>query len=79
MPTIADYNDKMDKLKEEIEIESEKVLKVINLKKLLSLDKEGKIKYVKNILFQFWESQEKRIKKSYKMGEKKAKDLLRQI
>ena len=66
----------MDDLKELIEEESEQILKVINLKHLSTLNNEEQVMYLRNILYDFWESQEDRIKKAIDLGEKKAKKLV---
>ena len=69
----------MDDLKELIEEESEEILKVINLKHFMTLNNEEQVMYLRNILFDFWESQEDRIKKAIDLGEKKAKKLVNAI
>ena len=69
----------MDDLKELIEEESEEILKVINLKHFMTLNNEEQVMYLRNILYDFWESQEDRIKKAIDLGEKKAKKLVNAI
>ena len=66
----------MDDLKGLIEEESEQILKVINLKHLSTLNNEEQVMYLRNILYDFWESQEDRIKKAIDLGEAKAKKLI---
>ena len=66
----------MDDLKELIEEESEEILKVINLKHFITLNNEEQVMYLRNILYDFWESQEDRIKKAIDLGEAKAKKLV---
>ena len=66
----------MDELKEKIEEESEEILKVINLKHFKTLKNEEQVMYLRNILYDFWESQEDRIKKAIDLGEAKAKKLV---
>ena len=66
----------MDDLKELIEEESEQILKVINLKHFITLNNEEQVMYLRNILYDFWESQEDRIKKAIDLGEAKAKKLI---
>ena len=66
----------MDDLKELIEEESEEILKVINLKHFITLNNEEQVMYLRNILYDFWESQEDRIKKAIDLGEAKAKKLI---
>ena len=66
----------MDDLKDLIEEESEQILKVINLKHLSTLNNEEQVMYLRNILYDFWESQEDRIKKAIDLGEAKAKKLI---
>ena len=79
MPILSNYLEDMDELKEKIQNESDIILKAIDLNHLLSLSKYEKIEYVKELLFDFWEIQEDEIKKAMKMGEDKAKNILRQI
>ena len=76
MPILLDHLKNMDELKEKIEEESEEILKVINLKHFMTLKNEEQVMYTKEILFDFWESQEDRIKKAIDLGEKKAKKLV---
>ena len=79
MPILLNHLKKMDDLKELIEEESEEILKVINLKHFITLNNEEQVMYLRNILFDFWESQEDRIKKAIDLGEKKAKKLVNAI
>ena len=76
MPILLNHLKKMDDLKELIEEESEQILKVINLKHLSTLNNEEQVMYLRNILYDFWESQEDRIKKAIDLGEAKAKKLI---
>ena len=76
MSILLNHLKKMDDLKELIEEESEQILKVINLKHLTTLNNEEQIMYLRNILYDFWELQEDRIKKAIDLGEAKAKKLI---
>ena len=76
MPILLDHLKDMDELKEKIEKESEEILKVINLKHFITLNNEEQVMYLRNILYDFWESQEDRIKKAIDLGEAKAKKLV---
>ena len=76
MPILLNHLKKMDDLKELIEEESEEILKVINLKHFMTLNNEEQLMYLRNILYDFWESQEDRIKKAIDLGEAKAKKLI---
>ena len=76
MSILLNHLKKMDDLKELIEEESEEILKVINLKHLSTLNNEEQVMYLRNILYDFWESQEDRIKKAIDLGEAKAKKLI---
>ena len=76
MPILLDHLEDMDNLKEKIENESEEILKIINLKHFLGLNNEGQVEYLKEILFDFWESQGKRIEQAMKLGERKAEKLI---
>ena len=76
MSILLNHLKKMDDLKELIEEESEEILKVINLKHFITLNNEEQVMYLRNILYDFWESQEDRIKKAIDLGEAKAKKLI---
>ena len=76
MSILLNHLKKMDDLKELVENESEDILKIINLKHFLTLNNEEQLIYLKDILYDFWELQEDRIKKSINLGEAKAKKLI---
>ena len=76
MSILLNHLKKMDDLKELVENESEDILKIINLKHFLTLNNEEQVMYLRNILYDFWESQEDRIKKAIDLGEAKAKKLI---
>ena len=76
MSILLNHLKKMDDLKGLIEEESEEILKVINLKHFMTLNNEEQVMYLRNILYDFWESQEDRIKKAIDLGEAKAKKLI---
>ncbi len=79
MPILLDHLEDMDSLKEKIENESENILKIINLKHFLGLNNEEQVEYLKDILFDFWEAQSKRIEQAMKLGERKAEKLINAI
>ena len=79
MPILSDHLQSIDKLKEKVEIESEQLLKAINLKELLNLDREQKKEYLKEILYDFWEAQDDKIKQALQLGRNKAKNLINAI
>ena len=79
MPILLDHLEDMDNLKEKIENESEEILKIINLEHFLALNNEEQVEYLKEILFDFWESQGKRIEQAMKLGERKAKKLINAV
>ena len=79
MPILLDHLEDMDSLKEKIENESEEILKIINLKHFLGLNNEEQVEYFKDILFDFWEAQSKRIEQAMKLGERKAEKLINAI
>ena len=79
MPILLDHLEDMDNLKEKIENESEEILKIINLEHFLALNNEEQVEYLKEILFDFWESQGKRIEQAMKLGERKAEKLINAI
>ena len=79
MPILLDHLTNIDKLKEKVETESEQLLKVINLKELLNLDRQQKIEYLKEILYDIWEVQDDKIKQALELGKRKAKILSNDI
>ena len=79
MPILLDHITEVDKIKDKIERESEEILKVINLSELLELNRDEKINYLKEILYDYWENQESRIQSIIELGEERAKDLIRAI
>ena len=79
MQILLDHLEDMDSLKEKIENESEEILKIINLKHFLGLNNEEQVEYLKDILFDFWEAQSKRIEQAMKLGERKAEKLINAI
>ena len=79
MPILSDHLQSIDELKEKVEIESEQLLEAIDLKELLGLDRHQKIEYLKELLFDFWEAQDDKIKQALELGERKAKKLINAI
>ena len=79
MPILLDHLEDIDSLKEKIENESEEILKIINLKHFLGLNNEEQKEYLREILFDFWESQGKRIEQAMKLGERKAEKLINAV
>ena len=79
MSILNNHLKDIDAIKEQVKIESEKVLDVIDLKILLKLDTKGKHEYLREILLDMWETQKPQIIKSWELGEKKAKDILNAI
>ena len=79
MPILLDHITEVDKIKDKIERESEEILKVINLSELLELNRDEKINYLKEILYDYWENQESRIQSIIDLGEEISKDLIRAI
>ena len=79
MPILLEHLQDIDELKDKIDKESEQILKVINLNHLITLNKQEKIEYLKEILYDFWEAQDDKIKQALKLGEKKARNLINAI
>jgi hypothetical protein len=79
MSILNNHLKDIDAIKEQVKIESEKVLDVIDLKILLKLDTKGKHEYLREILLDMWETQKPQIIKSWELGEKKAKAILNAI
>ena len=79
MPILSNHLQSIDRLKEKVETESEQLLKAINLKELLNLDREQKKEYLQEILYDFWEAQDDKIKQALQLGKNKAKNLINAI
>lgn len=77
MSILFNHIEKMDEIKESIKEDSDKILNAINLNDLFELDKKGIQDYITNILMDYWESRDDLLNKSIKLGEKKAKDLIK--
>ena len=72
---LKDYLSDIDRLKDAITEESEKLLKVMDVSSLLSLNTEEKKAELTELLMDFWEAQDKKIESAIELGEDKA-DLL---
>ena len=72
---LKDYLSDIDRLKDAITEESEKLLKVMDVSSLLSLNTEQKKAELTELLMDFWEAQDKKIESAIELGEDKA-DLL---
>ena len=72
---LRDYLSDIDRLKDAITEESEKLLKVMDISALLSLNTEQKKAELTELLMDFWEAQDKKIESAIELGEDKA-DLL---
>ena len=79
MSILNNHLDRMNEIKDTIKEDSDSILDVIDLNKLLSLDKNGIEQYIISVLQDYWEVQEPLIKKSIELGEKKGKDLINAI
>ena len=72
---LKDYLSDIDRLKDAITEESEKLLKVMDVSSLMSLNTEQKKAELTELLMDFWEAQDKKIESAIELGEDKA-DLL---
>lgn len=79
MAIIRKYLDDIDEIKDKINDDSDEILEVLDLNKLVEMDKQQRLEYITNVLFDYWESKEEEIKKAIKLGQKKAKDILNVI
>jgi len=73
---LKDYLSDIDRLKDGITEESEKILQAVDLKDLLSMDTIQKKEYLTSVLMDFWEAQENVINDAILLGEKKAEMLI---
>jgi len=73
---LKDYLSDIDRLKDGITEESEKILQAVDLKDLLSMDTVQKKEYLTSVLMDFWEAQENVINDAILLGEKKAEMLI---
>jgi hypothetical protein len=72
---INQYLDKVDKLKEEVDRQSEKILSKVDIDELMSNPTE----YMKELGRLFFESHKDELEESIKAGETKAKAILNEI
>ena len=72
---LRDYLSDIDRLKDAITVDSEKLLKAMDVSSLLSLNTEQKKAELTELLMDFWEAQDKKIESAIELGEDKA-DLL---
>ena len=72
---LKDYLSDIDRLKDAITVDSEKLLKAMDVSSLLSLNTEQKKAELTELLMDFWEAQDKKIESAIELGEDKA-DLL---
>ena len=72
---LKDYLSDIDRLKDAITEESERLLNVMDVSSLLSLNTEQKKAELTELLMDFWEAQDKKIESAIELGEDKA-DLL---
>ena len=70
---IDGYHDKLEILKEDIEKDSEKILKAINIDALLKNPKE----YLTKLGKQYYESHTPNLKKAIKIGEDEANKMIK--
>jgi len=73
---LKDYLSDIDRLKDGITEESEKILQAVDLKDLLLMDTVQKKEYLTSVLMDFWEAQENVINDAILLGEKKAEMLI---
>ena len=73
---LKDYLISIDKLKDAITVDSEELLRALDVPLLLSYNAEQKRVYLTEVLMDFWEAQNKKIDKAIELGEDKAKLLI---
>ena len=70
---IDAYHDKLDEIKAEVEKDSEKILKAINLDALLANPEQ----YLINLGKQYYESHQENIKKAINIGKEEAEQMVK--
>jgi len=79
MPILRNHIEKIDVIKDGITEDSEKILEVIDIDALFGMDKEQIKIYITEILYDYWESKDKLLEKSIKLGEDKANKLIKSV
>lgn len=79
MSILSNYLTDIEKIKLEVKEDSDVILSVINLDEIFKMNKSEIKNYIEDILYDYWESKEKLIKKSIKLGEDKAKKIINAI
>ena len=79
MSILRKHIEKIDVIKDGITEDSEKILEVIDIDALFGMDKEQIKIYIKEILYDYWESKDKLLEKSIKLGEDKATKLIKAV
>ena len=79
MSILRNYIEKIDVIKDEITEDSEKILEVIDIDAIFEMNKEEINTYITEILYDYWESKDKLLNKSIKLGEDKANKLIKSV
>ena len=79
MSILRKHIEKIDIIKDGITEDSEKILEVIDIDALFGMNKEEIKIYITEILYDYWESKDKLLEKSIKLGEDKALKLIKAV
>ena len=79
MSILRKHIEKIDVIKDGITEDSEKILEVIDIDALFGMNKEEIKIYITEILYDYWESKDKLLEKSIKLGEDKATKLIKSV
>tara|TARA_R100000808_G_C2047661_1_gene84506 strand:+ start:32 stop:283 length:252 start_codon:yes stop_codon:yes gene_type:complete len=79
MSILRKHIEKIDVIKDGITEDSEKILEVIDIDALFGMNKEEIKIYITEILYDYWESKDKLLEKSIKLGEDKALKLIKAV
>ena len=76
---IRQYLAEIDEVKESVKADAEQILKNINLKELIGMDRDSLLTHLKSLLTAFYESQEGKFSKAQKIGFKKAERIMKVV
>ncbi len=79
MSILRKHIEKIDVIKDEITEDSQKILEVIDIDALFGMNKEEIKIYITEILYDYWESKDKLLEKSIKLGKDKALKLIKAV
>ena len=79
MSILSNYIKDIDEIKDSIKDKAEEILEVIDIDALFKMSEKEIKHYITEILYDYWESKGPELKKAIKLGENKAKKLVKAV